>query len=476
MRFLFTASLLFMCSAMVLGKAKGGVAPMKVNFTKALTIAISKNHELKAIQARAGIYRYQIEESFREYFPSLSLSYSKTDEVRKRSGDDRQGRLSLSSEVILYDGGRRSLNHDMAKLDAILARNDYRIAMNKLTVQVKNLFLNLLNLKERMAILERTLSAAKLQHSFISKEFELGDSTKLSVLEIAAKVKEVELSLKKSQGDYSSQINKFKLLLKLHRRLPLEIEGQVERDFKIIPFHLINKEELITIALKKRREIESMVLQVERSRRNYEINKNYFMPKLSMGFNYNLSGEEFPPREKGWGINFKISSQFMGSSLSGGSGYNESGNGNSRAFSRNAGINLLNNMSYKRGILESEIDLFVSQNKLKDTKDGISLEVESLYKELINARDMMKIAKQRLELYNSLIEIERAKKNMGESRRYDLVEKEIERSKSALALMDAKIKYLTSISNLEMAMGVNINFLAKYMEEKGEREKATSRK
>jgi len=436
---------------------------LSLDFNRAVSMAVANNFELQSIKAKAGIYQYTIYERLREYFPSLSFSYYQIDEVNKRYTDDRETRLSVESEILLYDGGRRSLNYDIAKLDAILARNDYRIALNKLLVEVRNAFLELMNLRERIKIYEKTLNAAALQHKFILKEYELGDATKLSVMEIEAKVKEVELSLKQSQGEYASSLNNFKLILKLHWKSSIGIVGDVDRDFKIIPVTDINSDELVSISIKRRKEIESSIVQAEISKRNYMISKNYFMPDFSVGLNYNLTGDDFPPREKGWGVTFKISSRFMGSSISGDTGYNESGNKNSRTLSRNGSVSVLDNMDYKRNILESKINLFKAESEKKDTKESISIEIESLCKDLINSWEMIQISKKQLELYDSQLEIERLKADMGESRRYDLLEKEIERAESAVSLMDSKIKYLKSVSTLEIAMGVDVDFLNNYM-------------
>jgi len=436
---------------------------LRINFSRAISMAIANNYELRAVQAKAGIYQYSIYERLREYFPSLNFSYYQIDEVNRRESDDREKKFTIESEILIYDGGMRSLNYDIAKLDAILARNDYRLALNKLIVEVRNSFLDLINLKEKIKIYKKTLQAAELQHKFIKKEFDLGDSTKLSVMEIEAKVKEVELSLKKSQGEYSSSLNNFKLLLKLNWKTPVEVDGDVDRDFRIISVKELKADELVSIALKRRKEIESSIVQLEIKKRNYLISKNYFMPKFSVGLNYNLTGEEFPPREKGWGVTFKVSSKFMGSSLGADSGYSESSNKNSRTLSKNASLGVLDNMDYKRSILESKIDLYSAEGEKKDTREGVSIEIESLCKDMINSSEMIDIAKQQLELYDSQLKIERLKADMGESRRYDLLEKEIERAESAVALMDSKIKYLKSVSTMEIAMGVDVDFLNKYL-------------
>ena len=438
-----------------------------LGLNESVAIAVKNSFDLREIRAREGIYELSIIESFREYFPSLSFSYMQTDEVKRRESDSRMSRLTAETEFVVYDGGRRGLNYDMSKLNALLARNDYRIALNRLVVSIREQYLNLLRLKETVDIYNRTLERALMQLEFIKKEYELGDATRLSVMEIEAKVKEVELNLKEAGDSYETALMQYRLGLRLNRHRPLAIDGDIDRDFSIIPVGEVDPEELIAKAVRKRKEIESSIVSSEISRKNYEINRSYYLPNVSLGFNYSLSDEDFPPRGKGWGVNVKVTSRLFGNSFSGGGGYNEDGNGNSRALSRNGSVDILNDMPYKRGIAESRIEMARADDEKVMARESISLEVASSCTVMKNSWDMIEISGRRLELYDSLLEIERLKADMGESRRYDLLEKEIERGEAAVALLNSKIRYLMAVSALEIAIGADVDFLNKYFRDRG---------
>jgi outer membrane protein TolC len=102
-------------------------------------------------------------------------------------------------------------------------------------------------------------------------------------------------------------------------------------------------------------------------------------------------------------------------------------------------------------------------------RERISLEVASASSALKNSWDMIEITARRLELYDSLLEIERLKADMGESRRFDLLEKEIERGEAAVALLNSRIRYLMAVSALEISIGADVDFLRKYFRERGEK-------
>lgn len=441
-----------------------------LDIDRSVGIAVSNSFELKEIMAREQVYGLVIDESFREYFPSLTFSYLQTDEVRIRATDSRQSKISVDADFIVYDGGKRSLNYDVAKLNALLASNDYRIALNRLIMEVRSAYLNLLKLKESIIIYRMTLDMGNMQLKFIRREYELGDATKLSVMEIEAKIREIELSLQEAMAEYESTLKQFKLLLRIDWRLPVEITGDITKDFMFISPENLDENEMISLAIRKRKEIESAKVKSEISRKNMEMAELYYLPNISLGFNYSLSGEEFPPREKGWGVNVKLSAGILGNTASGGAGYNESDNENSRAFSRNASVDILNNMQYKRTIAESRIESAKSDDEQHVTEESIAVEVVNSCQGIKNSWEMIGISSSRVELYNSQLEIERLKADMGESRRYDLVEKEIEWSKASVALLDARIKYLLSVSALEISTGSDSGFIKNYLLGKGEYE------
>lgn len=430
-----------------------------VDLERALSIAILNNFELKAVKAQKKINDLAVRESWRDFFPSLSLSYLQTEEVRERAPDSRQHKLGIDSTITIYDGGKRKLAYDAARLKSILAANEYRVALNNFIASVTKAYLGVLQSRETIAIHELTLSQGKMQLSFIQKELALGDATKLDALAIEAKVKEMELNLEKAKDEYAQRVNQFKLLLKVERTAPLVIEGNIEKDFNIAsPLGRVDEELLVSLALKNRKEIESADVEYKLAKTSLRLSENYYLPKLSVGLNYNLTDDAFFPREKGWGLSVQVSSALLGNSGSLNSGYSESGNGGSRAVSNTASANLLDSMSYRRSILESTVQFKTAAEKKKHVRREIALEISSLVSALKNSWTMIEISKKQLELYDSFLQIERIKANMGESRRYDLVKKEIERGEAAVAHLSSLVNYLTSSFSLELAAGVDIGF------------------
>ncbi len=439
-----------------------------LDLESSLGLAITNNYDLKAINASKQIYDLTIMERFRDFFPSLTFSYSNLQTSVLRGTDTRSQKFRIDSEIVIYDGGKRKLAYDISKLKAILARNDYRIAVNQLTAQVLAAYLDILEYKGAIEIDRITLEHGLMQLGFIQKELELGEATRLQVMEIDARVKEVELELEKAINSYTVAKNNFKLLLKLDYRQPIDLTGDVERDFILKP-PSANKDpdELVAYAERNRKEIESSEIEASIDKKAYSINRLYYFPQFSIGLNYSLSDDQariqqFVPREKGWGISFKVTGALFGNTYNAQGAYDTSLNGNTRTMAGTGTVGVLDNMSYKRGIVESKIQYLTALERAKEAKQQIAVEVLSSMIDLDNTWRMINIAKKQVELYDKSLEIERIKANMGETTRYDVIEKEIYRWRAAISYLDSKIRYLKAGSALELAMGADIGSLKLY--------------
>ncbi len=442
-----------------------GAPALMVDLESALGIAITTNIELRAIYAGKQVYELSVTERLRDYFPSLSLSYADTAEVARRDADSRYRKLAVEARFDIYDGGRKGLAYDITRLKAILARNDYRIALNRLTAEVLKSYLDLIQLKGTIGIHRKTLERGLVQLSLIRKELELGEATRFNVLEIEAKVKEIELNLKKAIDNFEIARNRFKIMLRVDWRQSVEILGDVDDDFTLHgPEGSRSIGECVAIAVRNRKEIESGDVEHSINAKSHRINRLYYFPRFSLGAGYSLSdpdgaSEQFVPREKGWNLSLQVSTALWGSSASGSLGLGESENYNTRSRSANVSANLLDSMDYRRAIVESGIRLDTSKENIRSIRQQVAIEVLSSYMALENSWEMTDIADKRLALYDAQLEIERLKADMGESNRYDLMKKEIERGEAAVARLESRVRYLTTASTLELAMGVDIGYL-----------------
>lgn len=448
-------------------RSKSSRNKIKISLERALLLAINNNIDLKTMHMQQRLYKQSIYEQYREFFPSLSFSYMRTEDTVKGESDTQHHRISVDSEIVIYDGGKRSLSLDISKLKRVLAAQEYKVVRNKIIMQTLQAYLEIIKLRDSIHIHKLTLKRGRMQLAFIKKEYKLGTATKFQVLEIEAKVKEIELSVQKALDDYALAVNQFKLLLKIDWRNNVVITGSIENfTLKQMPYAL-SVRDYIAKAIHNRNEIMNSDIELGISKRTHRLNQLYYFPKFSIGLNYNLSDDRFTrnqyiPREKGWGVTFKVSTALFGNSADATNFYSKSQNNKAENRSKSGGIKVLDSMSYKSALLGSEIDLVKAEQKTKDIRQNVSIEVLSSYNAMRNAWKMITIAEKQLHLYDTQLTIERLKANMGESRRYDLIKKEIERGEAAIAKLSSKVRYIATVSSLELAMGVNVGYLKLY--------------
>lgn len=440
--------------------SRGG-NPVRLNLENSLAIAVTNSFELRAIKAQERVRSLSVIERWRDFFPSLTLSYSQTEEARLRETDTRQYRLSAEANLVVYDGGQRSLAFDVVKLQSILARNDYRIALNRLIADVSAAYFEVLRFREAIAIHEKTLEHGRMQLAFISKELLLGEATKFDRMEIEAKVKEIELNLEKARDDYFIGLNRFKLLLKIDSRGLVEVAGDISCDFTFAPLDTIRYplDTLVDLAVRNRKEVEQADIDSEIAHTKLRISSRHYFPTFSIGVSYSLSDDRYFPRDRGWGVNVAVSSNLWGSTATAKEGYNEDASGNSRILSGSGSLSVLDRLDYRRAIIETAVEAERAKQEKDEMRRRITLEVISGYSALLNGWTIIEIARQTLDLYDAQLGIERMKANLGDSRRYDLIKKEIERGQAALSLLDARVRYLSLSANLEIALGADIGFL-----------------
>ena len=433
---------------------------LQLDLETILAIGITNNFQLKSIKSQKQVYDLEIMERWRDFFPSFSVSYSNTQSVAVRESDTRTQNILFESDFTIYDGGRKFLAYDVARLKRILARNDYRIYLNRLIMEMTSAYLEVIQLKGMIKIHDKTLDMGSIQLRLIKKELELGEATRFQVMEIEAKVKEIELNLAQAIDNFKTALYKFKLILRIDWRQPIDVIGNLDKDVLLKPVKTdINEFQLVSMAFKNRKEIQSSVVEFDINKKTHALNQLYFMPRFSAGFTYGFSGETFPPRKKEWSANLKVTSILYGNSVEGGLTYEDQQNSNTKTVKGNAKVNILDRLSYKREIVQSKIKKQTSEETKNDVKQQIAVEVSTSLKTLISYWEMIKISQRQLELYDSQLKIERLKANMGDSTRYDLMEKEIERGKAAISYLESKVRYLSSGSTLELALGVDIGYL-----------------
>ena len=432
---------------------------LKVDLQKAEALALSNNFDITINSVKNQILVESKNEAWRAYLPQVGVNYSNNVMVAKRGPDTRSHELSLNLKQPIFDGGRASLQHKLAKLNIVLNKSEYKRMIDNVKLQVRVSFYNLIQAIEKLRIHQKSIIRTKLQLELTSKENKLGMVTKLDLIEVKSRLKEIQVEYYKMVRDYESLKLEFNQLLGVKRNLRIQY---VARPLSEIPIQ-VNKrslKEVLSIAYSKRPEIFQNKINVMKARVEYNITRSLLVPTLSLTSTYGLTGPEWPPRTKGWSVGFVIDTNLFGSTASNNSTANSSNNDYTKGYGTRSSLNVMDDPGFYKRRLESLVSLESASYEAKHLKDNIYLEIKKAYDILSSNYEIQKLAGERRDLVKERLMIEAKKVQLGGLKRIDLMETEMEYLQSAAGYISAKIEYIISVHKLEITMGVAPDFLS----------------
>ena len=236
-----------------------------------------------------------------ESFPSLSVQLSDSRLVRYNTPDNKTVSLSSALTVPVYNGGRTRLQR---KLDTLSA--DLRTVLLSATgEELKNICfvnfheLHLLSLK--CDALAQTAALAENQHAITEKEFELGTSREIDVVETRLYLEEIRQAL------YSAETEKLSREFALRKLLDLD------GDVSIRPVSLLDSgytgllladkgTRLNACAQEKNTALLQNRYLVEQARLQNRLLAARWLPNVQLQASARLNGEKFPLQYPDYGL------------------------------------------------------------------------------------------------------------------------------------------------------------------------------
>lgn len=183
-------------------------------------------------------------------------------------------------------------------------------------------------------------------------------------------------------------------------------------------------------------------------------------------------GGTFPLRENSWGLNLKLSFPIGGStsnsntntglrsnSLAGTGIRNDNTNFNSAS---NSNLQLFDNLSYGRKIMESKIKLGESITEHQRINLAVGAEVENVLNTLRENWNAVQLGSGKTLNRIENFRIVSARFAAGDAKRADILSAETELADSETSLIDSVVSYISTASELERVSGMSPNALKLY--------------
>ncbi len=438
-----------LCVCTSLG-AQSASAPLRLDLETAVRMGAANSFALKSLNFENAAVRSLITERWRAYLPNLTASLNRVRTITDNETDSLTNEVRLSIEQVLFDGGRRSLDLDLAKIDALLNRADFRITYSQLRLDVQQAYLRALSARGKILLNQKSLERARLQLRMTQREEQLGFSRRVDVYSVAARTREVELRVAQAENEYRQAIASLKGVLFLDYDAQLELEGDLLRDYFLKP-PAVNVQDVILAGLARRPEVLRSMTEVRRRTREREIEENFWMPRVALNGYYSRTGPEFPVRDQNWGAGFSVTLPLGSSSANGNSNLDVLNNGASQSGSTRAQVGLLDDMGRERRLLESRVAGARAIDDHNRLKNEIAIEISRQCDALREAWETIRIGNGRVYFNYASFQILIQRYQVGEVRRDEIVEAEIELVRAQQELVDAIAAYMNAAYALEFA-------------------------
>lgn len=318
-----------------------------------------------------------LRERIREYLPKVGISYFGFKNKNENQVDSGFDEYRLTIQQLLYDGGDTNRQKDITLLAARLEGEDRKQKINKMLLDSKRLYFKCLTNYFKVQLGNKNKEKALKYYKTTSKEVQLGLKRNVDRLESELKLTEAESQLHRAKlvyGECSAEISR--LVGKESEKLLL-VEN-ILSDFQIFsPNQGLQMEtEFESPETKKAR------LILEKSKVELEVAENHWKPKLFAGGYYGKNSlDSMRSRHPSYGVDFTFVLPLGSSSLqsTGRYGIQEDGNGIQRipgfgpqyvgtgenSFN-STGLQLFDNLSHSRKILDGEIKTKDARRNLQE--------------------------------------------------------------------------------------------------------------
>ena len=342
-------------------------------FDQCVKMAVSQNLDLKIQENQAKKAAINIRESKWNIAPSISGSASSGLNFRRSTNQNNDIASGTSYNVGYHIGGSLLLFRGLTRMNTISAnkfmelayRETFQQMINKLYMNVANLFANVLYLEELITVSEEKLSVNKKEEERISTNIDLGLMEEAALLEITATISSNTLHIKRLKNQHKLALLELAQLIDFPEPDSFEIDG--------LQFTLLNPTEsnfdvntVYNTACANLPDVRAMEYQLRYMKKNVQIAKGNLYPSLSLNGGYSsgfYSTDTLPDGSK-----TPISSQFR--------------NYLNPSLSMSLSIPLFYGFSNRFNIKRQKLNLENTVYELEKTKKILKKEIETSLSQL----------------------------------------------------------------------------------------------
>lgn len=411
--------------------------PQKWTLQDCFDYAKENNIQLQILQKDIDISDQNLLLAMAARYPNLSATTSQNFTNSKNAnpvvgGFETQssfaGRFGVSSNMVLYQGGSIKNNIFSQQLAVQAANLNVRQAMNDLTIQITQAYLNILLSKESITALQNVVATSQAQYDNGQILFKAGSIAKNALVQLEATLATDQFNLVNAQN----QLRQDELTLKQILQLPSGYNFQVADVPDIsVPGEITDLQTVQDSALQNRPEVKIGENSLKQADVQLKQARTSGLPTVSAGASLTSGYSNQTPE--------KYTSQL-----------------NDNFFQQvgiTVGIPIFSNRTTKTNEEKAKIAIDQSNLDLKDTKLVLSQQVEQAYIGLLNAKAQYKAAQTQFSANEENYRVANEELKLGAANMVDFLVQKNQFIQAQQALIQAKYNVILNHGIYEFYMG-----------------------
>lgn len=437
--------------------------PTVLTLDQAIAQALEASPDLRAlvIQQNSALDGYRW--GLRDYLPKLGLNYNQNESVVIDSPDTRSIQAGLTLTQLLFDAGRGGRAKSLAKIQIVASQKDYQIQAEQLTDSVRNLFNQVLVLKEKLGIQDQVIALAEDQLTISRKEFQLGSSREIDVLDTEAQVSSLKTDKKQCQRDLVDALFQLGNLMGFDPEAPVDVAGEFDAEYTGLNLPEKN-DRWLALVLDTSKDLAQQKLDLRKQYFQMLNSDSWFLPDVSLEATYSLTGTTLPLQTPAYNatLTFSFPSDAFPTTQTVALGGTPD---QSRTSSATTQIGVLDSVQGIVNGATARAQYQVSALKETSLRAATRYTFEKtlgdyrlLVEKLVQQRNTVAIEEKKNAILGKQLEL-------GEAKRLDYLQGEAQWAKDRISLVESVMQIRASERSLETLMHVEPGSLARMVEE-----------
>ncbi len=259
------------------------------NLAQCIEYATRNNIQLQQTGISVDMSAIDIRETRHKFLPDLSAminsgsSFGRNIDPTTNSFTTENilySNYSLSSSVVLFQGGLLRNSYKQAKYQHAAATQDYRQALNDLGLGIASYYLNVLLTQDNLEVSAKNLEINRIQLEQVEKMIKAGVRPEADAFEIKSQLARAEQNFVLAENQLDLAWLQLRQAMRLGPDEEMSLVRLTEEQLKSIPIELFSYEELIGTASAQQPALEAARIRLNAAILGEKISRSLFYPSL----------------------------------------------------------------------------------------------------------------------------------------------------------------------------------------------------